>query len=54
MQRRRNVHSVYLTSTGIQEYDAWLLIRQVYELCEAIQKRECQMAGISTSAFEVL
>ena len=46
--------SVYLTSTGIQEHDAWLLIRQVYELCETIQKRGCDMAGISTSAFEVL
>ena len=46
--------SVYLTSTGIQEYDAWLLIRQVYGLCEEIQRRECRMAGISTSAFEVL
>jgi DNA-binding MarR family transcriptional regulator len=48
------MYSVYLSSTGVQEYDAWLLIRQVYGLCEEIQKRECRMAGISTSAFEVL
>ena len=48
------MYSVYLGTTGVLEHDAWLLIRQVYELCEAIQKRECQMAGISTSAFEVL
>jgi DNA-binding MarR family transcriptional regulator len=54
MQRRRTMSSVYLTSTGIQEYDAWLLISQVYELCETIQRRGCQMAGISPSAFDVL
>jgi DNA-binding MarR family transcriptional regulator len=48
------MYSVYLSSTGVQEYDAWLLIRQVYGLCEEIQRRECRMAGISTSAFEVL
>ena len=48
------MYSVYLGKTGVSEYDAWLLFRQVYELCEMIQKRECQMAGISVSAFEVL
>lgn len=48
------MYSVYLGTMGVLEYDAWMLFRQVYELCETIQKRECQLAGISVSAFEVL
>ena len=46
--------SIYLSSTGDKEFDAWLLIRQVYELCDAVQKRECRMVGITPSAFDVL
>ena len=48
------MYSVYLGTMGVPEYDAWILLRQVYELCESIQKRQCQLAGISVSAFEVL
>ena len=46
--------SLCLGTTGMLEQDAWLLVQQVYGLCEAVRKRECRMAGISTSAFEVL
>ena len=45
---------MYLITMGVPEYDAWLLVRQTYELCDRIMRRQCQLAGISVSAFEVL
>ena len=45
---------MYSGSMGIPEYDAWLLVRQTHDLCDRLQRRQCQLAGISVSALEVL
>ena len=50
---RDQMCALYLGATGVLELDAWVLIRQVYELCEAVRTFECDAAGMSTAPFEV-
>jgi DNA-binding MarR family transcriptional regulator len=53
-EEKRTVYSMYMGKMPKPEYDAWLVISQIYELCEMVQKRECQQVGISVSALEIL